>query len=537
MKLDSLNLAAIVAELGPLLKDAAPQKISQLSEEDYLFALRRPGQTLRLLISLRPEESRLHLVEHPTHPAKSPGAFTMLLRKYLEGRRLGHIRQVGLERSVELDFPAYQEKPALKLVLHIPGRDNTLLLLTESGKVLGAHRKHTRPEISELPAADSLTGQQLVELVDRSEPLQRSLPRTVFGLPPFYARQLALEAGQDPGRPLFDPQALATAWDAFWADFRAGRFQPAVTDRGELSFRGQGLPYPTMQQAAEAAWSLASRAPGLEQMRSEALRKVQKALTRVEKRLAELGRDLAQTEKAEQYQHWGQLLLSRLDQVPLRATSVSLADFDEASRVEIALDVRLTPSENAQKLFRRSRKLKRAGPLIAAQVEKARAEHDYLVELRLAIEQAGSAGELSELEPRPVERRPRPEKPRSGPRRYQADGFELWVGRNPAQNDRLTHKLAAREDLWFHARNLPGAHVILRTAGRSPSQEAVLAAAVLAARHSQASDSSKVEVDFTLVRYVKKPAGSPPGKVIYRHETSLVVDPCQPTGDLQELHS
>ncbi|MCE7872246.1 fibronectin-binding domain-containing protein [bacterium CPR1] len=537
MKLDSLNLAAIVTELGPLLKDAAPQKISQLSEEDYLFVFRRPGQTLRLLISLRPEESRLHLLEQPTPPAQSPSAFTMLLRKHLEGRRLGRVAQVGLERTVELDFPVYQEKPALKLVLHIPGRDNTLMLLNESGKVLGAHGKRGQPEASYLPRADSLTGQQLLELLDHSQPLQRALPKAVFGLPPFYARQIVVEAGQDPGAPPIDPEALERAWDGFWADFRAGRFQPAVTDHGELSFRGQGLPYPTMQQAAEAAWAGASRAPGLEQLRSEALRKVQKALTRVEKRLGELGRDLGQTEKAELYQHWGQLLLSRLEQVPLRATTVSLIDFDEACRVEIALNARLTPSENAQKLFRRSRKLKRAGPLIAAQVEKATAERDYLLELQLAIAQAGSAGELSELEPRPVERRARPEKPRSGPRRYVLDGFELWVGRNPAQNDRLTHKLAARDDLWFHARNLPGAHVILRAAGRTPSQEAVLAAAVLAARHSQASDSSKVEVDFTLVRYVKKPSGSPPGKVIYHHETSLVVDPCQALSDLRELSS
>ena len=517
MKLDSLNLGALVRELSGLLDQAAPQKISQLTEEDYLLALRRPGQTLRLLICLRAEESRLHLVEQPTPGARIPSGFTMLLRKHLEGRRIGSIGQPGLERRVEIHFPAHQEKPELWLVLDIGARDTNLTLQDANRRVLGGHRKvGPAPDPPSRPRADSLSSAELATLLEPGQKLEQA----VFGLSPFYARRLSLQN-----------------WDGFWDDYRSGRFRPAVTAEGQLNFLGEGEPFATMQQAAEAAWSLSSQAPGLEQLRANALRKVQKGLTRVERRLGELSRDLAETEKAEQYQHWGQLLLARLDQVPPRAAKVSLLEFDESSRVEVPLDARLSGSENAQKLFRRYRKLVRARPLIAAQVEKASAERDYYAEMRLAVEGAVTAEELAELEPRPVPRKPRAERPMVGLRRYQVDGFELWVGRNPAQNDRLTHKLASREDLWFHARNIPGAHVVVRTAGRPPSQEAVLAAAVLAARHSKAGDSSKVEVDFTLVKFVKKPAASPPGKAIYKHETSLVVDPCQPLPNLLELET
>lgn len=515
MKLDSLNLGALVRELDTALDGAAPQKISQLTDEDYLFVLRRPGQTLRLLVCLRAEESRLHLVEQPTPPAAVPKAFTMLLRKHLEGRRLGSVRQVGMERRVELHFPAHGEKPELWLVLDIGARDTNLLLQDGPRRTLGAHRKAgPLAEPPDKPRADQVSAAELHELLAPGARLEQA----VFGLSPFYARRLSPEN-----------------WDAFWEDYRAGRFRPAVTDEGQLNFLGDGRAYETMQLAAEAAWSGSSQAPGLEQQRANALRKAQKGLTRVERRLGELTRDLAETSRAEIYQHWGQLLLARLAEVPPRAKSVSLLDFDESARVEVPLDARLSASENAQKLFRRYRKLTRARPLIQAQVDKAQAERDYYHELKMAIEGAATAQELVELEPRPVARKPRAERPLVGLRRYTLDGFELWVGRNPTQNDRLTHKLAARDDLWFHARNIPGAHVVLRTAGRSPTQDAVLACAVLAARHSRAAEATKVEVDFTLVRHVKKPALSPPGKATYRHETSLVVDPCTPLPDLVEV--
>ncbi|MEW6280954.1 MAG: NFACT family protein, partial [Candidatus Eremiobacterota bacterium] len=434
--------------------------------------------------------------------------------------------------------------PAYRLVLEIPGRENNLVLVDAQDRVLGVHRRTERlrpgqsylsPPPPDRPDALTVGGAQLSVRVAPGPPTPRALAEAVFGLPLTYARQIVERGG-----------SLADEWDRFRGELARGPYRAALTPDGVLSFRPTGQPgervFPSVQEAVLAAWSQQSRAPGLDRQRQELLKRLDKQVQRTERRLSELERDYSRALEADGCRQHGELLLSRLSQVPAGAERVTLVDFDEATPVEVPLDPARTPAENAQRLFRRYRKLQRAQPQIRQQLEKVRAELDYLSEIRLAAEQAGTSDELAELDAglaahRAARRRerPKPARPAAGPRRFRLDGFELLVGRNPAQNDRLTHKLAAREDLWFHARGIPGAHVILRTAGRSPGPEVILAGAVLAARHSRAADSSKVSVDCTQVRFVKKPPGSPPGKATYREEMNLVVDPCASVEGLEAL--
>jgi len=228
----------------------------------------------------------------------------------------------------------------------------------------------------------------------------------------------------------------------------------------------------------------------------------------------------------------GELVLAHSRAIPPRAERVTLPDW-EGNPVEITLDPRTSAVDNAQRLFREYRRLQRAQQALQAPIARVRAEIDFLDEVLLALEAATTAQEVEEIRQLWREERPgsagRPQRrmqaPSPGPRRHTHDGFTLLVGRNPRQNEKLTLKVAARDDLWFHARNIPGSHVILRTAGRVPGEATLLAAAVLAARHSKAASASSVEVVCTPVHRVRKPPGSPPGKVLYRGERTFLVDP------------
>lgn len=509
-------LHALVRELDQELPGGRLQKFSQLTDQEFVLHFRKPGRTLKLLISLRPGESRLHLVDGDLPPAQVPSAFVMLGRKHLEGKPLEAVEQPGLERIAHLIFAG-----GYRLVLEIPGRSNNLVLTDPEGKVLGLFqgspnlrpgRPYRPPERPDLPTAWDLDAAEAAELE-----AQGRLTSSVFGLPGRFVHQ-------------------ARDWDAFWRQLREGPLEPGLDTRGRPVFQGGDLT--SMQQAVQAAYAGASTAPGLEDKRRLLLKDLGRRLDKARRKLDKRRLDQSRARGAEGDKLKGDLLLAYSSSLDAQAGRVSLPAWEaDQPPVEIELDRALSVADNAQQYYARYRKKKRAQEALEDLIEQARGEVTFYEEMVLAAEQAEDVDDLAEVRSALPSRRVRKKTPApsSGPRRFRANGFELLVGRNPAQNDQLTGRLAARDDLWFHAREIPGSHVILRTAGRAPREEDLLAGAVLAARYSQAASSPKVEVIYTQVKYLKKPPNSPPGKVIYRNEKSILVDPAQEVPGLEAL--
>ncbi len=530
--LDSVNFHALARETEPILRSTRLQKFSQLTTYDFVLSFRAPGQTHRLLVSLHPEQSRFHLVTTRQPPAQIPSAFVMLGRKHLQGIFLSGFEHRDLERVLHLVF-----ENRWRLVVEMPGRPNNLVLVKPDGTVAQSFTRDDRtrakstyqwPPRPTKPVANQVPAGELKSLLETvSGSLSERLLRCCFGLSKPCARQLAAEDSLE---------ALVSGWSLFWKRLEEGPWQPGLS-QGELTFLAQpgDLIYPTMSAAAEARWQTASRAPGLEDERKELTKRLtklrQKASLKKERRLTDLKR--AQSAASDKMK--ADLLLSYSHQVPPGSDIVTLNDWN-GQPVPIALDGRLSVADNAQRLYQRYKKKQRAVEFLQEQVPQAQHEIDFLDELLLAVELSQSKFDLAEIRQALPSRagRRRLAQPSSGPRRFLHRGTELLVGRNPIQNDQLRHQ-AAQEDLWFHARDIPGSHVIIRTAGAEPHPSTLEAAATLAGRFSKASQSPKVTVNYTLVKYLKKPPGSPPGRVLYRKEKTMVVDPTRVIEGLESL--
>jgi predicted ribosome quality control (RQC) complex YloA/Tae2 family protein len=526
MSLDGLNTAALLLELQPLLLDSRVQKFSQLDELDFLLHLRSPGRTDKLLISLHPERSRLHLRSDQHPPAIVPNSFVMLGRKHFGGHRVVSLRQHGLERSVEFGFSSGH-----RLVFDWAGRPSQLLLLApESGVVMGAYptrgrypmRQPYQPvEESPLPWAHELSGEQLVNNLKESE---QTIAHCCRGLPPLWVKRMAHLSGAE----------LANAWDELMEPLRqgdAGRLMPGLEADGELSYRSAVTrPFPSLSQAASERWSESTQAPGVPDHRTELLRSLRKGREKSLRKLEKREKDKKGAESAPRDQLFGDLLLAYASTIaPGRQNEFRTQDW-EGRPVVIPLEPHLSPTENAERYYSRAKKKKRALAVLDEQIGLAAEEVAFWDELIFAAEGAENRTDLEEVRKampgaRQGKSKRAPEAPSSGPRRFEHRGFQLLVGRNPAQNEKLSLRDAAKEDRWFHVRLGAGSHVLLRTAGREPGEDTVLAAAWLAATYSRSHQDTRCAVVTTAARYLKKPKGGPLGKVTYRAEHEIVVDP------------
>ncbi len=532
MSLDSLNAHALLLELAPLLVDSRVQKFSQISEQDFLLHLRSPGRTDKLLISLHPERSRLHLLPDAHPPAIVPSAFLMLCRKHFGGCRLLRVEQKGLERAIEFHFSS-----EYRLVFDWSGRPSQLLLLApETALVAGAfpnrgrfptRQPYPEPEPSELPWVTELTGEQALE---RFEQAQRNglteseaLGAIVRGLPPLWSKRLRAQSGA----------SFAPLWDAIMAPLRdddRSALHPGLASDGELTYlEGAPRPYPSLSLAASARWAESTRAPGVPDHRDELLRTLRKGRDKSLRKMEKREKDKKGAESAPRDQLYGDLLLAYASSIGGRAPEFRTQDW-EGRPLTIPLEPSMTATENAERYYLRAKKKKRALAVLDEQIGLAAEEIAFWDELLYAAESAENRTDLEEVRKaipgsRQGKKRRAPEVPSSGPRRFEHDGFQLLVGRNPAQNEKLSLRDAARDDQWFHVRLGAGSHVLLRTGGREVREATQLAAAWLAAVYSKSSAESRCAVITTPVRFLKKPKGGPLGKVTYRSEREIVVDP------------
>ena len=554
MPMDGLTTGFAARELNEILRDGRIDKITQPERDTIVLVIRAGGTNHRLLLCASPNNARCHLTMSSFSNPLEPPAMCMLMRKQITGARIQEIRQVEGDRIVYVDLDAVNElgdHVLRRLVLEIMGRHSNLLLLDESGRILEATR-HVNPEMSRVrqiqpgmtylppPAQDKLNPETLTEekLYERLSAipdarLSRALADTITGLSRGAAEELACRVLQ-PGET--QPSDLKDACRRI-ADFL--KRLPSMADpRVLVNENGEAedvfpmiylsrptenqRPYKTLSEALEVYFGSRDARERLNQKSAAMVRMLKSQMERCQRRM-------------EEYRRMGEAINANLYQLKKGMTEAELPDWNdpEGGTLTVPLDIRLTPSQNAQRYFKKYQKARSAREVAAQQRDKTLEETDYLEGMLLDVDKCVGESELEEIRQELVRtgymkkntnRRQQRQLPGSKPYRYlSADGIEILVGKNAAQNDRIT--LGAKPDeTWLHAKDMPGSHVIICREGEIPLTT-MKQAALLAAWYSKGQRSSLVPVDYTLRRYVKKPSGAAPGKVIYTHQKTAYMTP------------
>ena len=568
MPLDAVCLQAVVAELAPQITGSRIEKIQQPARDQVVLLLRG---NRRLLLSAGGGQPRLHLTELLRDNPAQPPMFCMLLRKYLSGGIIESIQQAPLERVVTLTVSAADElgeRSQFSLILEAVARRANLILADKDGHIIDCLRRidfEMNPDRQVLPglfyhlptppdkvSPFTVTEEEFAALAaaaGEGAPADQWLVRTVNGLSPLVARELTFRACGSTDAPVTGH--TAALWSAFaaWRDtVNEKHFTPAMLKRsgvpmdftylhvGQYGGAAEEETYTSFSRLLDDFYEKREQAERVKQKGQDLVKTASNGAARLRRKIAAQEQELAESKNRDKWRVYGELItanLYRMERGMSRLTAQNYYDPDCAD-VDIPLDVRLSPQENAAKYFKKYTKAKTAEKYITAQLEKARVELTYLESVLQELTLAESEQDFNDIRAELTDGgylrakgRKQPQRP-SKPREFRSTaGLRILVGRNNRQNDRLTAKDAEKWDIWLHTQRIHGSHVILCTGGAQPDEQSLLEAASLAAYFSQAQDSAKVPVDFTQVKYVKKPAGSPPGFVNYTNYKTILADPSE----------
>lgn len=582
MALDGALLRHLRIELEEKLLGARVDKIYQPSREELILALRTREASFRLLVSARANSARIHLTEIPLENPKEPPMFCMLLRKRLTGARLTALRQPGLERVLHLDFESIDElgdRVILTLSAEIMGKYSNIILTGQDGRIIDAIKRVDSEMSSQRLVLPGLSyqpppAQNKLDVLETSPAklsaalktlpgdmeLSKALLSLLFGVSPIVCRELAFSAGR--GAPL--TAKTLTEEQSFRVGFFYGKLRETVeniTGTPHFAVDAQKKPldftFTDIHQYGSSAIiykgdsfskmldDFYRERDQRERMRvkeQDLLRNLSTISERLSRKITAQRGELLQSAKRGELKVCGDLLSANMYSIEKGLTSVKLPNFYEEGEPlkEIRLNPALSASQNAQKYYKDYRKAKTAETVLSQQIELAQKEMEYLESVLDSLSRAESDRDLEEIREELREqgylKTPRDKRQKAvslgEPREYKvSDGFTVLVGKNNRQNDRLTFKIANKNDIWLHTKNIPGAHTLLLTGGRSPTEGAIADAAKLAAFHSKARNSSQVAVDYTQVRNVSKPQGAKPGMVIYVKYKTVFVTPDRELGE------
>ena len=568
MPLDAVCLQAVVAELAPQITGSRIEKIQQPARDQVVLLLRG---NRRLLLSAGGGQPRLHLTELPRDNPAQPPMFCMLLRKYLSGGIIESIQQAPLERVVTLTVSAADElgeRSQFSLILEAVARRANLILADKDGHIIDCLRRidfEMNPDRQVLPglfyhlptppdkvSPFTVTEEEFAALAaaaGEGAPADQWLVRTVNGLSPLVARELTFRACGSTDAPVTGH--TAALWSAFaaWRDtVNEKHFTPEMLKRsgvpmdftylhvGQYGGAAEEETYTSFSRLLDDFYEKREQAERVKQKGQDLVKTASNGAARLRRKIAAQEQELAESKNRDKWRVYGELItanLYRMERGMSRLTAQNYYDPDCAD-VDIPLDVRLSPQENAAKYFKKYTKAKTAEKYITAQLEKARVELTYLESVLQELTLAESEQDFNDIRAELTDGgylrtkgRKQPQRP-SKPREFRSTaGLRILVGRNNRQNDRLTAKDAEKWDIWLHTQRIHGSHVILCTGGAQPDEQSIAEAASLAAYFSQAQDSAKVPVDYVPVKFVKKPAGSPPGFVNYTNYKTILADPSE----------
>lgn len=540
MSFDGFFLHHMVEELRRELVNGRIQKINQPFEQELVLQIRSNRQSHRLLLSAHPVFGRIQLTQTTFENPAQPSTFIMVLRKYLQGALIESIEQVENDRIVEITVSNKNEigdHIQATLIIEIMGKHSNILLVDKSSHKILEIIKHVgfsqnsyrtllpgstyiAPPSTESLNPFTIKDEKLFEILQTQETTAKNLQSLFQGL------------GRDTANEL--ESILISDKLSTFRNFFNQETKPCLT---ETSFS----PVPFANQVGELFASLSdlldtyykdkAERDRVKQQASELIRRVENELQKNRHKLKKQEKELLATDNAEEFRQKGELLTTFLHQVPNDQDQVILDNYYTNQPITIALDKALTPNQNAQRYFKRYQKLKEAVKYLTDLIEETKATILYLESVETVLNQAGLE-EIAEIREELIQtgfiRRRQREKiqKRKKPEQYLAsDGKTIiYVGRNNLQNEELTFKMARKEELWFHAKDIPGSHVVI-SGNLDPSDEVKTDAAELAAYFSQGRLSNLVQVDMIEVKKLNKPTGGKPGFVTYTGQKTLRVTP------------
>lgn len=551
MTFDGLFTHAMIHELNQTLQNGRVTKISQPYPNEVILTIRANRTNYPVLLSANPRYARFQITQIPyTNPAV-PTNFTMMLRKYLEGAKLLEIKQLDNDRVVYFEFLTRNElgdKLPLLLSAEIMGRYSNVILINQSTNKIIDTIKHVGMDQNRyrtlLPGAtyrqpptqnkenpfeqDSNTFEELIQKYPNREVLADNLLKQYQGI------------SRDNALALADKLHASNNYVQAFNDFLAMTENPIPTMNSNnfsiFTDNPNDKKFSTLSEMLDVFYHTKANRDRVQQQGGQLLHVIRKNLQRNKKKLKKLSNELKATENADEYRIKGEVLTTYLYQIKRGMTKITLPNFyDNNKEITISLSNQLSPSQNAQKYFKKYQKLKNAVTFVNEQIELTKKEVAYLEEIQTQIELATPADLddiKTELQQEGYIKKKQQKSKRSSrvkinkPETFIAsDGTEILVGKNNLQNEKLTLHTAKKTDIWLHAKNIPGSHVIIKS--NNPSDETLFEAAMLAAYFSKFRSSANVPIDYVQVKNIRKPNGSKPGFVIYEGQKTLTVTPTE----------
>ena len=557
MPMDGLTLGFAAREINACIAGGRIDKITQ-PEKDAVILLVRAGATnYKLLLCASPNNARLHFTNQNFSNPLEPPMFCMLLRKQLMSGRILAVKQIAGDRVIHIDIDTVDDMGdhvLRRLVLEIMGRHSNLILVDGEGRILDAARhvsldmsrvRQVQPGLPYLPppgqdklAPRDVTPQALTTYLEKAGdvPFHKAIAASISGLSMPTAKELAfrvLERGED--RPSDLAGAARRLSDLIHRLPDMADPRVLLDDAGDpadvfafpylMHPLANQVPAPTVSAALERYFGSRDRQDRLNQKSAGMVKLLKTHIERCEKKLAQQEEDLSNAARLEEFRLMGELINANLWQLKKGQTEAVLPNFYDAEggTITVPLDIQLTPAQNAQRYFKKYQKARTTREMAAEQRESTLQELNYLESMLLDVGKCVGESELEEIRQELVStgyvkktasRRQQRALPKSKPYHYRStDGIDIFVGKNAAQNERLTAD-ARPNEMWLHAKDMPGSHVIVKAEGDIPDST-LSQAATLAAWYSKGQHSSMVPIDYTLKRHVKKIPGGATGMVTY----------------------
>jgi predicted ribosome quality control (RQC) complex YloA/Tae2 family protein len=575
MSLDGFSMSPLVDELNQKLTGGRIDKVFQPNKNTVIIWIRQPGETYRLNIDVNPEHPNINISSQLIENPAAPPVFCMVLRKHLEDGRIASIAQYNMDRILFLHVDVRGPGGIIvskKLIIEIMGKHSNIILVQDDLIIDAVHR--IGPDVSRIrqvaPGKHYLLppGQSKLNILNEpsnqfttkvqtmhSGLLVKAIIATGQGIGPITAKELIWRAGfpekiNVESLDEADWNSLAKAIDSIIAPMKEFAISPTViTDKnhrllGIAAFHIEHLEvseqhithrFPTMSAAIDFTGKLSIRYTPPEKDTLSKL--VKHELTRLEKKLFIITDELSSACKADDYRKSGDLLMTHLHQKTPTKNQITLPDiFSEApdeNLLTIVIDPTLSLLENSQQYYAKYNKLKRAQKSLTLQVSQTKQEIDYLTSIEIALDNAANSSDVLDVRNELIvagyvkqSKKQRPAPKQSRPLKFfSSEGLEILIGKNNYQNDEITFKLSQLDDIWLHIKDFPGSHVLIRSGQLPVPENTLYLAAQFAAYFSKGRNSSKVPIDYTKRRNVKKPSGAKPGFVTYTAQKTLYVTP------------
>ena len=567
MPLDGSFIACLRNELNAAI-DCHIDKIHIPAKNEFVFALRGKNFNKKLFVSIAPGCPRVSFTETVFENPAYPPMFCMLLRKHLASGRILSIDGIGAERIIIFKIQSTNEmgdRVINTLVLELLGQKTNIILVDERGKILDSARRsdiesgarliqpgatYTPPENNE--KTDLLTGDislAVKKILDSDNVrLSDAIIQNIAGFSPLICREIAFKLTGDCDSPTnkTTDKELLNALTTLKKEIQTGGKPFVLYDENNMPkdysfteikqygnlFKTEILP--SFSSLLERFYGERDRLRRLEHNKSDLVKKIKNLIARNERKLQLRKQELLKSSNREHLRIYGELIKANIYRIPKGATKLIAQNYydPDCKDIEIPLNSALSPANNAAKYFKENKKACTAEQTLGELIQECENELAYLESVLFELQSADSSAELLEIRSElgelgyvPRNSGNKKAKITASPYEFSKNGFRILVGRNNLQNDKLTTKTAAKNDLWFHTKNIHGSHVILFTDGKIPDDDTLLYAATLAAYFSKAQSSNQVPVDYTPVKFVKKPNGAKPGMVIYQTNKTIFTNP------------